>query len=210
MPSRWERGAGGGAQLTGWAHRPPPEVYLAPWASGPCSSDLRGRGSQQEDQGWGQSQPPLIPATSSSGFRRGVGGAGGLRGSRWGGSSCGAGPRDEAKAWAALEGEGKGARLQETEPRSSGSPGGQGTQGGLRSLPPPHPARHSLSRACVRTPPSPWAASVCPPLASRRNAGHAISSGRAPGCVPRPERAAVPSPTSRTRAKKKTRRVNTA
>lgn len=162
MPSPWERGAGV-TQLTGWAHLPLQREVAAgalgeralqlrparsPTALPALEPQKRLRLSRGADQGWGAepaaTDPPNLkfrfpPGPSLEGrVPPGVGGAlAACRGAGGEGGSCGAGLRDEAGAWPALEGKGKGPRLLREaglEASGAGRGGGWGTQEGLRSL----------------------------------------------------------------------------
>lgn len=128
VPSRWERGAGGdAAHRVGAPASPPGSGTWRLGRAAPAAPTRADAGSAAgRTRGGGQSRPPLIPATSSSGFRRAVGGAGGLRGSRWGGEQLRGGP--SGRGWG-LGGPGRrgerGAAAAGSGPRSSGAGRGE-------------------------------------------------------------------------------------
>lgn len=221
MPSRWERGAGV-TQLTGWVHLPL-QREVAPGALGERPLQLRPARmptalpalepqkrlglSRRADQGWGAESAATDTPNLKFWFPPGGGGAlAACRGAGGEGSSCGAafGTRlGFGRPWKA-SGKGRGCCGK----RAARPPG---ARRGLRRVcgvsrrlcaEPASPAAPGarwlfLSGECTRTPPSPWAASVChasdPPGRDRRTRDQ-LPGPRARLCVLRPERAAVPSP----------------
>ena len=203
VPSRWERSAGV-TQLTGWAHLPlqrevaPGALGAAPTCAGahgapspraPEPSGAQPRGGPGVGAEPASTDPPNLkfwfpPGPSAEGRVPPVGragGAGSQPGSRWGGGGCGAGLRDEAGAWPALEGEGKGPRLlREAGLEASGSRAGRGMgdSGGSAGS---HGAS-AASRAVLQGPrlPPPRAALAFPERSVCEDASLALGCKRLP------------------------------
>lgn len=163
-------------QLTGWAHLPL-RREVAPGALGERPLQLRPartRAQPREDQGWGAESAATDTRNLKFWFPPGGGGRWRPAGEQVGrGAAAGRVPGTRLGLGRPWKARGKGRGCCGKRAAKLREPGGAGNSGGSAESPAaPAARRPSLSRACVRTPPSPWAASVChasdPPRRERR------------------------------------------